>query len=976
MEISAADSSETLAQEALSLIAGGYWLIDLAAQKLLSVSDGFYPLLGLPSEKNPQNHPHSLSEWLSRCHRSDQAPFQAFLANPPEPGSDPLLQVRMRNLFGIWTWLQISARRLHHNSQTLMVCFQDISHFKEVETAAIDSQIRYHSLHNSAPLGLILWNREGLITGWNGYAEKLLGWTEPEVIGKKIHQLLLPKEQINWFADQIRQLMRREGEGRFATATLPKNGSTLRCEWSNVILRSASGKLIGIMSLILDVTEQWATQAQFREIAHMYRALVETSPDAILLADLSGQIIMANQQSGQLFGHEHFDDLVGRPVLECVSQNEQSAFDAEVLQQVGDYVGFVARKQLSLDRLDKTAFTAELSFTASANAEGEATGLIIVARDITEQIQRNNELTAHRFHLESLVKARTQELDIANHALSQLLDGKQAAEDALIKAKDMAVSLAQMKTDFLSNMSHELRTPMNAVIGFTHLLQKSELNDRQHEYISKIRNAGTQLLHVVNDVLDFSKIEAGQMQLEQTAFDLERTLDTVMSLLQFVAEEKGLQIHCQIAPDVPPNLTGDPHRLSQILTNLLSNAVKFTHQGSVCIRVSCKEISGQQIELAFSVQDTGIGMTEAQRSKLFSAFSQADASITRQFGGTGLGLVISKKLIEIMGGSISLESTPNQGSTFTFTACFKPAAPNQIPSSSNVAKAMQHHDSLVGLTILVAEDIPTNQMILQDMLSSLGAKVVVADNGQIAINKLLDKSEGINLVLMDVQMPVLDGLAATRRIRSEISGTLPIIAMTAHAMDEGRSACKAAGMNDFLTKPINPEQLEATLLDWKKTLLTPMIAKENAVKTNPLPSSTTTPDPSQWNLPGIEVDAGLKRMVNKPALYEKVLRDFHKRFVDEMTFIQQSFANDDHDDVKRRVHNLKGLAGSISAKELHATAIATEQAIKTQTLVTEALEAFAQEHHKVLSGIARQFGLNGLTITVPDLDRQASGPDT
>ena len=404
---------------------------------------------------------------------------------------------------------------------------------------------------------------------------------------------------------------------------------------------------------------------------------------------------------------------------------------------------------------------------------------------------------------------------------------------ALKDAQRAAEAATRAKSDFLANMSHEIRTPMNAILGMAHLALATELTPKQRDYLQKIDAAAKALLALVNDILDYSKVEAGRLEMEQTQFDLRELMESQIHLLSNKAEEKGLKLLLRLDPDLPRVLIGDPLRLGQVLTNLTSNAIKFTERGEILVTAERREQFAQHAVLCFTVRDTGIGMTEAQRARLFQSFSQADSSTTRKYGGTGLGLAICKRLAELMGGEIGVDSTPGHGSTFWFTARFgvpvdQPACssvpPNRIgevfgaapPDAGDLAPAGTQAVSKPlprGAHVLLVEDNEINQQVAQEILENAGLRVGLAANGRDAVERL--KSEDFDAVLMDIQMPVLDGLSATRQIRALPDKTrLPIIAITAHAMVGDRQRCLDAGMDDLVTKPVHPPELLATLARW------------------------------------------------------------------------------------------------------------------------------------------------------------------
>jgi signal transduction histidine kinase/CheY-like chemotaxis protein/HPt (histidine-containing phosphotransfer) domain-containing protein len=371
-----------------------------------------------------------------------------------------------------------------------------------------------------------------------------------------------------------------------------------------------------------------------------------------------------------------------------------------------------------------------------------------------------------------------------------------------------ADAASRAKSAFLSNMSHEIRTPMNSIIGMAHLALKRVQDPKQRDYLDKIHHAGQHLLGIINDILDFSRIEAGKVELEARDFTLDALMRNVAGQLGAQAAARGLELAFDVAPDLQCPLRGDPLRLEQVLLNFVGNAIKFSERGTVAVRARAERTPGAGLLVRFEVEDHGIGIAADDLAQLFTPFHQADPSTTRVHGGTGLGLVISKQLAELMGGTVGATSVPGQGSTFWFTARLRPVAAAQPPAAPAPAPAEAR--GLEGLTILLVEDNAFNQLVARELLEDAGAAVVVADDGAQALARLEDAT--VDCVLMDVQMPVMDGIEATRRIRADarLAG-LKVIAMTANAGIEDQARCLAAGMDEFLTKPAAPGTLVATI---------------------------------------------------------------------------------------------------------------------------------------------------------------------
>lgn len=526
------------------------------------------------------------------------------------------------------------------------------------------------------------------------------------------------------------------------------------------------------------------------------------------------------------------------------------------------------------------------------------------------------------------VVVTTQRLD--DLAITSLIDitPRKRAEEVLIEAKQRAERLERAKGEFLANMSHDIRTPMSGVIGMTQLALQTATDARQRDYLQKIATSAKSLLGILNDILDFSKIEAGKLQIEQTPFELRPLIESVLHLIQIPAQDKGLELSVEYTSDLPDTYEGDPLRITQILTNLLSNAVKFTAGGAVRLSI-WQPAPGR---LRFAVRDTGIGMTDEERQRLFQSFSQADTSTTRKFGGTGLGLAISKRLVELMGGYIDVSSEPGHGSCFTFEiAARESLAPTPGPRVVDASPVPPVLTALEGKRLLLVEDNPINREIVMGLLEGSGLLIEVAEDGQQAVTRFQEAP--YDLILMDVQMPVMDGYEASRRIRG-LDPEVPIIGLTANAFQEDVDKALAAGMNEHLSKPIGLEQLQAVLQKY----LTAMPYRASGQQSTPVSIPVAAPAPSDAfpHITGIDGDQAALMLGHNRALFFRIL----DRFADEYTAAAEQTARDlaqgERQCAARRMHSLRGVAAQLGALEIAVSAEDLEVAIQRGETALEA----------------------------------------
>jgi len=521
--------------------------------------------------------------------------------------------------------------------------------------------------------------------------------------------------------------------------------------------------------------------------AHYARSLIEASRDPLITINTEGKITDMSEALAGITGLTR-KELTGSDFFDYFTESQKAR---EVYQEVFAK-GSVADSPLTLRH--KSGNLTDVLFNGSVykDDKGSVLGVVIVARDVTAQKRIATELT------EAIVFA-------------ELATG--FAEDAKIKAENatlIAESAVRAKQQFLSNMSHEIRTPMNAIIGFTKVVLKTDLTIKQREYVQAIKMSGDALIVLINDILDLAKVDAGKMIFEQIPFKMELSISAMLHLFEAKVQEKNLKLIKEYDSKIPEVLVGDPMRLHQIILNLLSNAVKFTTKGKITLIVRLLSEDEDSATLEFAVTDTGIGIAENKIEKIFDNFQQASSGTSRLYGGTGLGLAISKQLVEAQNGSIRVKSKINEGSTFSFVLSFQKT---QIAAESETG--IQELDrEIKNIKVLVAEDIALNQLLMKTLLDDFGFECDIAGDGKIAVEKL--RTNNYDIILMDLQMPEMNGFEATDYIRNTMNSTIPIIALTADVTTVDLAKCKAVGMNDYIAKPVDERLLHSKIVEYVK----------------------------------------------------------------------------------------------------------------------------------------------------------------
>lgn len=617
------------------------------------------------------------------------------------------------------------------------------------------------SLIRSTPHGIVVQDREQRVLGVNPEWERMFGFKVDEVRGLWLRDLITPVATAGTLASFNAEL---EAGGRAAVEApfMRKDGSPF---WVHAVGTAASGIAEGATILAMeDITVRRAAEEALMHAERQYREMVESSTDLVWAMDERGVITYANGASTEMLGRAP-DDLLGMHFSEILDPDQVERGGRRLSEVMGGMI--VADQEYALLRADGTRCEVSVSARPRVVAGGVVVGVHGTARDISARVKER---------------------------------------EALEEAREVAEAMARAKAAFLANMSHEIRTPMNGVLGMLDLLLSTDLDDGQRESGELARASALGLLTIVDDVLDMSKIEAGQFDLRQEDFTVSDLVESTVGIFALQAANRGNTVSAEIALDVPARLHGDAGRLRQVLSNLLSNAVKFTEDGHVQTTVQVVGVEGHAGMVRFSVRDSGVGIPEDKLDHVFEEFAQLDPSMSRAHGGTGLGLTIARRLVQLMGGKLHAESRLGEGSRFWFDVPLPPAAPAADASPPPTEPSAPRRP----IRILLAEDNPVNQLVAQAILERRGHSVHVVANGLLAVEAV--KTGAFELVLMDVRMPEMDGLEATRSIRAlPEHGTLPIVALTAHALAEERQRCFDAGMDDFLSKPFIPDELFAVI---------------------------------------------------------------------------------------------------------------------------------------------------------------------
>lgn len=872
---------------------------------VIHFSDRWKEMLGYHKDEFPDES----AAFFEALHPEDRAVVdQALKKHWADPENNPFrVEIRLRCKDGTFKWILSRGKAIVQDGVPYRMAG---SHTDIAERKNLEKEIMVGNISIEASSDAFYWvSKEGKILRVNQAACDMLGYSRNELENLYVFDVAPDFTSQVWESYWV-YLMEHKTQ-YVETMQKCKNGVLLDVGVTSNYVSLGEDEYVFAVVRDLTVTKETerAMLESQRALAKSRQALMEqkdeleaifnTSKDGIAILDNETNFLDFNAAYLEMTGYER-EELLQKSCLELTVPEERER-SLEAMQTVRE-MGFMKNFEKTCLVKDDKRLTISMSITLMPDKER----FLVTTKDITSQ---------------------------------KLLERR------LLEAKESAERASRAKSEFVANMSHEIRTPMNAILGFSDLVLRSELTPKQRDYIQKISTSSTSLLNILNDILDYSKIEAGKLEIISRPFEIREMMQRFEALFLPSIEQKGLSYTLKIDSDVPKFLIGDELRLHQILGNLVSNAVKFTEHGGITISVHVVSMHELYRIVEFSVTDTGIGMSPEQMERLFTPFEQADSSITRKYGGTGLGLSISQRLANMMGGSIRLESEPQKGSTFSFSVQMGNQM-SELKEESSVSKLQMKncYERLKGVHVLLVEDNELNMEVAKGLLENFGIRVSVAFNGKEALSKLDEQM--YDVVLMDMHMPVMDGLEATRLIRENpLFKDLPIIAMTAAAMEQDRMLCLEAGMNDYITKPILLEQMV-------KVLLKAVNSDEVNCSSAPLPP--VIPQKSEY-------DGWVEKIGNEFFLsedkVEKLLAGFAAQYELFMAKVNTLLKEKNFKETAALLHQLKGTSGNFKFDTLHKLCIEAENSIfdEKTPLLTE-LETELERIIRIIQG--RQNGVD------------------
>ena len=656
---------------------------------------------------------------------------------------------------------------------------RDITDRKKEENLRKVLQEKYQNIIANMNLGLLEVDNNEIIQYANQSFADISGYEISELFGKNILEIFSFSK--NFDILKSKNQLRKQGKSDMYQIEIKnKRGEPRWWAISGAPNYDDKGNLLGTIGIHLDITDQKKTEEQIRTLVEFQNIILNGTDYSIITSSADGTITTFNKGAEKMLGYKA-EEVIGRPspILHDITEIETRAklLTEELKIKVEpdiDVFHIKSRLGYKIDVYectnickDGSRISVELSISTLRNKENVVVGYLGIAKDISQS---------------------------------------KIAQESIIKAKEAAEQANFLKEQFLANMSHEIRTPMNAIIGMADILQENNLSVEQKECVDAIKLSGDNLLAIINDILDFSKIESGKVAFENTPFKLEDIVVGIIQTLHFTSIKKSISLSYHISKDIPEIIIGDPLRLRQMLLNLASNSIKFTEKGSVKIDIQLKNKKEDRCTLLFNIIDTGIGIPDDKLLSIFESFTQSSNETTRKFGGTGLGLTITKQLVELQGGWISVNSEIGIGSCFSFTLTFGKGDLDDIQIKADETTIA--YSELQNIRILLAEDNLMNQLLAKKIFKKWNCKFEIVDNGKIAVDNLLQTD--YDIILMDIQMPEMDGYEATKYIRTNLpspKSNIPIIAISAHAMVGEKGKCLALGMNDYISKPFNQQVL-------------------------------------------------------------------------------------------------------------------------------------------------------------------------